>query len=429
MLQPCSYTSSQKLWSVVNYVICEDGNSIPVISREQMYEEYPECFRDRMNAFNINTVADYEKISWPHYVELIWLHGAWQAVLTFRPKINALFDSRNNKHYSKFNPEIDAVDATSMFRSHTLEFGEHAFLTAKYPWTILIAAAKDINRMDGFCPIPPFQDVPAGAQKFQGIPIQHNSHSNQSSFDQNTQLRAQSYAAIQFQSAPVLHSKTVYLTSEGSQHSQTTSDNYDSGIKKLRRLSQEQDLLDSQVVIESAQNNDNAGLPVGSSSRALDHMNCAVRLKLNEDITDKEVLVQFNPSAVYSMRRVPVENHMSVVEIIFMTRQGAQKYVDMTCRCEGILIRNQRIVADWSNNRVGRCENPIVSRGIKVTDPIRGLNLARCVFLVKQCCWVQIIHQQADIVGKNREIVIEFGSYAGQAEVVYATLFSNHEFA
>ncbi|KAB8290038.1 hypothetical protein EYC80_010364 [Monilinia laxa] len=425
--------SRGKLWSVAKYVICEDGRGSTARSREQLCEEYLECFRDRINAFNISTVADYEKVSWPHYVELIWLHGACQAVRIYRPELYAQFHSRDNKDYPQFNPEMDSVDATSMFRPHTLKFGEHAFLTAKYPWTILVAPAEDINNMDCFCPIAPFQDVPAGAQQFQGMPMQYHSHSNRSSIDQNTQLQVQSYAAIQFQSVPQLpefkHAKTVYPTPEGSQHSKTTSGSYDSGIKKFPRLSQEKKLLDIQDAIESAQHDDNACLPVGSSSQVLDHMNCAVKLKLNEDITDKEVLDTVHAGAIYSMRRVPVENQMSVVEIVFMTHQGAQKYVDMTRRCEDILIRNQRIVAVWSNNRVELDENRRVSRVIKVTGPIRGPNLTRCIYLVKQCCWVDIIHQQAVIADKNREIVIEFGSYAGQAEVVYATLLSNHEFA
>lgn len=317
-----------------------------------------------------------------------------------------------------------------MFRSRTLAFGEQVFLTAKYPWTVLVAPAEEMDNMDAFCPIPPFQDVATGTQPFQGMAIRYNLHSNQSNIDRSTQLQAQSYAAIQSQSVPELPefkcSNTVYPISEGSQHSKTSSGSYDSGIQKLRRLSQEQNLLDSQAVTKSAQHNGNASFP---SSRVLDHTNCAVQLKLNADITNKEVLDTINTGAIYSIHRVPAENEMYVVEIVFMTRQGAQKYVDMTRKCEDILIRNQRIVAVWSSNHVGRCEVRGVSRVIKVTGPTRGPNLARCIYLVKKCCWVDIIHQQANIVGKKREVIIEFGSYGGQAEVVYAMLLYSHEFA
>ncbi|ESZ91721.1 hypothetical protein SBOR_7894 [Sclerotinia borealis F-4128] len=122
-----------KTWSISKFVICEDGSGSPARSREELYEEYLECFREKINTFNINTVTDDEKVSWAHYLELVWLHGARQTARRYRPELETMFDSRNNKDYPRFNPEVDSVDASSMFRPRTLAFGEQAFLTAIYP--------------------------------------------------------------------------------------------------------------------------------------------------------------------------------------------------------------------------------------------------------------------------------------------------------
>lgn len=62
---------STETWAVTNYVICEDGNSSParssmlfvgtaatnsgltnILTGAELYEEYLECFRDRINTFS-----------------------------------------------------------------------------------------------------------------------------------------------------------------------------------------------------------------------------------------------------------------------------------------------------------------------------------------------------------------------------------------
>ncbi|QSZ35706.1 hypothetical protein DSL72_006828 [Monilinia vaccinii-corymbosi] len=419
-----------KLWSIANYVICEDGTSSPARPRQQSYEEYLECFRDRVNAFNINTVANDEKVSWLHYVELIWLHGASQTVSRYRPDLRALFSSRDHKNYPAFNAETDSVDATSMFRPRTLKFGEQAFLTAKHPWTVLIAPAEDVNNMNGFCPVAPFQDVPTKLLQFQGIPIHCNVHSNHYS----TPIQTNLHTAFPSHSVSVLprskHPNSAYPTSEASQHAETASGSTDVGLQKLRRLSQEKKLLDAQalMLIESTRHDGNARLPARPTSRVPEHKNCAVQLRVNQNVTRKEIFDTIRTGAIYSLSIVATHNRMSLFELVFMKRQGAQRYIDMTRHRDGILIRDQRVVAVWSLNRVGPCKKKDVSRVIKLTVPTPDYTLNRFVHYAKKCCWVDIIHRQ-ESVGANREMVLEFGSFAGQAEVVYAKILSDPGFA
>ncbi|KAJ8064197.1 hypothetical protein OCU04_006546 [Sclerotinia nivalis] len=434
-----------KIWSISNYVICEDGTGSPASSREQLYEEYLECFRDRINMFSrqssearlnarkltqidMNTVGDDEKVSWAHYLELIWLHGACQTVRQYRPELHSMFDSRENEDYPKFNPEVDSVDATSMFRPRTLAFGEQAFITAKYPWTVLIAQAEDTNTMTGWCPAFPLREIHTQTQQWQGLPIHVTSirDSVEPTIAQQQQLYASSPTYPISEMSPSGPPISVYQTAEGSQHSKTISaDSTNSRTQKPHQISEEKDISYAQAVTGSSHQENNTNIPTGPKSPVPKHLNCAVQIKANSIAKTQEILNTIRTGAIYSLSRVAAENRTSLIDIIFMTRSGAQKYIDMTRNREDMLIRNKRVIATWHRQRVGPCDKQDVSRVLKITGPAAGFNLRKFIRYAKSYCWIDLINQQETFVGGNCEVVVEFGSYAGQAEVVCAGVLAD----
>ncbi|KAF7875322.1 hypothetical protein EAF04_002494 [Stromatinia cepivora] len=417
-----------KIWYISNYVICEDGTSSPAKSREQLYEEYLECFRDRINTFNMNTVGDDEKVSWTHYLELIWLHGACQTVRQYRPELHPMFDSRENEDYPKFHPEVDSVDATSMFRPRTLAFGEQAFITAKYPWTVLIAQADDTNTMNGWCPDFPLREIHTQTQQWQGLPIHVTSirDSVEPTIAQQQLLYAGSPTDPNSEISPSGPPNPIYQTAEGSQHNKTMSaDSTNSGAQKPRQLSADKDISDAHALSGSTPQDNNTTIPVGPKSPVPEHLNCAVQIKVNSIAKNQEIFNTIRTGAIYSLGRVATENRTSLIDIVFMTRSGAQKYIDMTRHREDMLIRNQRVIATWHRHRVGPCEKKDVSRVLKITGPAPGFNLRKFIRYAKSYCWVDFIHQQETFVGANCEVLVEFGSYAGQAEVICAGVLAD----
>ncbi|KAI9646376.1 hypothetical protein NHQ30_004366 [Ciborinia camelliae] len=412
--------SREKTWWIANFVICEDGGSSPARSREELYEEYLECFRDRINMFNINTVADNEKTTWAHYLELIWLHGACQTVRQYRPELEPMFDSRENKDYPRFDPENDSVDATSMFRPRTLAFGEQAFLTAKYPWTVLIAPAEDIYNMAGFSPAFPLREIYSPSHQWHGLPP-HNVHSNRSSIydteQQQLYMTSPSYSTPEI--SPTGVSNRVYPAPEGSKHARTASSgSADTGMQNPHRPPVENYPLQGQAARGPTQEI-NPSIPAAPKSQIPEHLNCAVQLQIKQIAPDQDVFNTIHTGAIYSYSRVAISNRLSVVDLVFMTRDGAQKYIHMTRNREDMLILNKRVLAIWSKNRVAPCTRPGVSRVLKLTGPLAGCGVLGFRQYARRCGAGDVLSHRECIVGSSREMVLEFSGFRGLAELVF----------
>ncbi|CAD6439151.1 a83aa219-c653-4471-9f57-df47f5e2622a [Sclerotinia trifoliorum] len=404
--------SRGKIWSVSNYLVCEDGTSNTANSRGQLYEEYLECFRDRINMFNMNRVGDDEKVSWAHYLELIWLHGACQTVRQYRPELYPMFDSRENEYYPKFNPEVDSVEATSMFRPRTLAFGEQAFITAKYPWTLLIARAEDTNTMTGWCPAFPLREIHTQTQQWQGLPI--HVASIRESVEPNIAQQQQLYAASPTYSISEMYvfgpSNPVYQTIEGSQHTDTTSaDSTIPATQKPHQTSEEEGISDTQSVT-TLPHQKNASIPIEPKSPVPEHLSCAVQIRVNSLAQPQEILNTIRTGAIYSLNRVSTSNHTSVINITFMTHSSAQNYITTTHNNKKLLIRNKRVAP---------CENKNVSRVLKITRPARGFNLRKFIHYARSFCGVDYVNQWDRVVVGDCEVVVEFASFEGQAAVVW----------
>ncbi|APA08374.1 predicted protein [Sclerotinia sclerotiorum 1980 UF-70] len=406
-----------KIWSISNYVVCEDGISNPANSREQLYEEYLECFRDRINMF----IGYEEKVSWAHYIELIRLHGACQTVRQYRPELHPMFDSRGNEDSPKFNPEVDSVDATSVFRPRTLAFGEQAFITAKYPWTVLVAQAEDINTMTSWCPAFPLREIYTQSQQWQGLPIHVNSirGSVEPTFAQQQHLNAGSPSYPISRTYVSRPSNTVYKALEGSKHTQTIPANgTNSGTQKTHQISEEENISDVQAVATSTHQENNTNIPIESNSPIPEHLNCAIQIKVPSLATPQEILNTIRTGAIYSLNRVATSNHTSLIDIILMTHSSAQNYITTTRNNENLLIRNKRVIATWHPKPTGPREKKNVSRVLKITGPAEAFNLRKFIRYARSFCWVDCVNQWERVVGGECEVVVEFGSFRGQAEVV-----------
>ncbi|ESZ91720.1 hypothetical protein SBOR_7893 [Sclerotinia borealis F-4128] len=212
----------------------------------------------------------------------------------------------------------------------------------------------------------------------------------------------------------------------GSHHAKNSSTGSTvTGMQDVRRISADKRLLDTQAATGS-NFPPNINFPPATNPLVPEHMNCSVQLKFDQNVRNQEIFDTIRTGAIYSYSRAHAENRLSIVKLIFMTRDGAQKYISTT-QNNNILIRNKRILATWSPHRVGPCGLQGVSRVLKVTGPASSFNLRTFIRYAKGCCWIDIIHQREMIVGTECEVMIEFGSFGKQAEVVWEAIMEDGE--
>lgn len=343
-----------------------------------------------------------------------------------------MFDSRDNRDYPAFNWEFDSVDVTSMFLPQSLGPGEQAFLTAKNPWIVLLAMAEDTAGMTGLSPTFPMREIYV-SQLVWGMPNQHVSR-NTGSSDFNTQRQAQLYASSATNSpatsvpevASPCNQKQEYSTPEGGQHTETSSgpDAPDPGMEQLQRREAEKTEQYAQIALASPHVEAMPDtFPSATNPQIPENMNCAIQLKFPQRATNKDVIDTIRAGAIYSYHRSAApEPYTSLVGLIFMTGSGAEKYMNQIQSNVGIHIHNKRIIASWSEVRVGPCTQQNVSRVLKVTAPVKGNDLNKLIRFVKTCCWVDIVGKRERVKDDGeksvREMVIEFAGYREQAETV-----------